>query len=173
MKKVLLGHVGVDSGQLIIMDPCYINSQWKGYNDNIIGVKLWGEAHHEIYNFLLLKYPKLHFTYQNHIIKAAVKDENLANEILSYAYMQSLSLGKKIVFDKETDSTYEKICNVTNDNKKQGGPIAYSKGHEGFAVAFRSGVGDGLYPVFATMEEISGWGESITKVEIQFVNKAK
>ena len=27
--KVLLGHVGVDSGQLLLCDPCYIDSQWK------------------------------------------------------------------------------------------------------------------------------------------------
>jgi len=33
MKKKLLGHVGVDSGQLIITDPCYINSEW--WNEEI------------------------------------------------------------------------------------------------------------------------------------------
>lgn len=29
MKKVLMGHVAVDSGQLLIMDPCYIDSMWE------------------------------------------------------------------------------------------------------------------------------------------------
>lgn len=29
MKKIKIGEVGVDSGQLIITDPCYIDSQWK------------------------------------------------------------------------------------------------------------------------------------------------
>lgn len=28
-KKVKIGEVGVDSGQLMVCDPCYINSEWK------------------------------------------------------------------------------------------------------------------------------------------------
>lgn len=28
-KKIKLGVVGVDSGQLVITDPCYIDSEWK------------------------------------------------------------------------------------------------------------------------------------------------
>ena len=28
-KEVLLGQFGVDSGQVVIIDPCYINSEWK------------------------------------------------------------------------------------------------------------------------------------------------
>ena len=27
-KEILLGHVAVDSGQLMICDPCYIDSEW-------------------------------------------------------------------------------------------------------------------------------------------------
>jgi hypothetical protein len=27
--EVLIGYVGVDSGQLIICDPCYIDDQWQ------------------------------------------------------------------------------------------------------------------------------------------------
>jgi hypothetical protein len=29
MKTQLIGHVGVDSGQLLLCDPCYIDSQWE------------------------------------------------------------------------------------------------------------------------------------------------
>jgi hypothetical protein len=28
-EEKLIGHVGVDSGQIMITDPCYIDSQWK------------------------------------------------------------------------------------------------------------------------------------------------
>lgn len=28
LRRVFLGSFGVDSGQVIIMDPCYINSEW-------------------------------------------------------------------------------------------------------------------------------------------------
>lgn len=33
MKKKLLGYVGVDSGQLMICDPCYIGSEWDEKED--------------------------------------------------------------------------------------------------------------------------------------------
>lgn len=29
METKLIGHVGVDSGQLLLCDPCYIDSQWE------------------------------------------------------------------------------------------------------------------------------------------------
>ena len=29
MSVELIGHVGVDSGQLLLCDPCYIDSQWE------------------------------------------------------------------------------------------------------------------------------------------------
>lgn len=32
-KEVLLGHVAVDSGQLMICDPCYIDSEWTTEDD--------------------------------------------------------------------------------------------------------------------------------------------
>jgi len=32
MKKELIGYVGVDSGQLLVCDPCYIGSEWEDEN---------------------------------------------------------------------------------------------------------------------------------------------
>lgn len=36
-KLELIGHVGVDSGQLMLCDPCYINSEWRKneYGDDV------------------------------------------------------------------------------------------------------------------------------------------
>ena len=28
MSEVLIGHIGVDSGQMMLCDPCYINGNW-------------------------------------------------------------------------------------------------------------------------------------------------
>ncbi len=33
-EKRLIGHVGVDSGQLVLVDPCYIDDQWDGSTYN-------------------------------------------------------------------------------------------------------------------------------------------
>ena len=46
----------------------------------------------------------------------------------------------------------------------------HKRGHEGLGVCVSSGIGDGLYPVFATVEDIPGWGERVTSVRIDFKN---
>ncbi len=40
-KRELLGHVGVDSGQLMVMDPCYVRSSWDQEGTKW-RVKFWG-----------------------------------------------------------------------------------------------------------------------------------
>ncbi len=54
-----------------------------------------------------------------------------------------------------------------------GGPMAvaipFKKGHEGAAVMFSSGVGDGSYEVVATYADVPGFGRRICKVEVLLV----
>jgi len=91
MKKQI-GVVGVDSGSLIILDPCYMESN----------------------------------------------------------------------FEKWDEGMCDKVLELTT-NSKQAGQFNYKKGHPGLAVVFSSGMGDGLYPVFAHYS-----GDTITKIEIVF-----
>lgn len=37
-------------------------------------------------------------------------------------------------------------------------------------VVSRTGLGDGYYPVFATIADLGEWGERVVKLEIEFVN---
>ena len=46
-------------------------------------------------------------------------------------------------------------------------------GRPGVAVAFRSGMGDGYYPVYARIEEIDGMGKHIVEVRIDMRWKTK
>ena len=46
----------------------------------------------------------------------------------------------------------------------------HKRGHEGLGICVSTGIGDGLYPVFATVEDIPGWGERVTSVRIDFKN---
>ena len=41
--EVLLGHVAVDSGQLMICDPCYIDSEWK--NEDFEDIRVYKNKH--------------------------------------------------------------------------------------------------------------------------------
>lgn len=65
------------------------------------------------------------------------------------------------------DYSYGGACAVTIE--EQGGSLRFPLGHEGAGVAFRSGLGDGMYPVVATVEEVEHWGERITKIEVPMV----
>lgn len=65
-------------------------------------------------------------------------------------------------FEKWDDGLCDKIISLV-DNNAQSGQMNYEKGHEGLAVVFASGQGDGLYPVYAHYS-----GDRITKIEIVF-----
>lgn len=43
-------------------------------------------------------------------------------------------------------------------------------GHPGLGVAFNSGLGDGVYNVYATYKDVEGWGKRIVKVEIELLD---
>jgi hypothetical protein len=94
-----IGVVGVDSGQLVITDPCYIDSQWK--EEEFTGD---GKAK---YNF-----------------------------------------------------SYNACCQKTIGNENTG-QLNFELGHAGVGVVVRTGYGDGVYPVIATIDKTSGRVKSI------------
>jgi hypothetical protein len=77
----------------------------------------------------------------------------------------SRKIDKTVEFSFITESTYEKVCDLTM-NPEQGGQL-----NNGLAVAFSSGFGDGVYDVYATYKDMGVWGERITKVEIELIEE--
>ena len=72
------------------------------------------------------------------------------------------------VIDGEfTEKHYQQVCEITLADG-HAGSLPYDLGHEGKAVVSSSGIGDGVYPVYATYEDVDGWGERIMKLEIDF-----
>lgn len=53
------------------------------------------------------------------------------------------------------------------------GQLNYPLGHAGIGVVSRTGLGDGYYPVYATIADLGEWGERVVKVEIEFVELDK
>jgi hypothetical protein len=86
MNKKKIGVVGVDSGQLLVCDPCYLNQ----YKDTEYDAPI-----------------------------------------------------------KKGDFSYASVCKVTLTPPDHAGQINHKLGHAGRAVAFSSGFGDGVYPVYA------------------------
>jgi len=72
---------------------------------------------------------------------------------------------------KETDFSYSNVCRKTL-SEEQAGCIPFSKGHEGQAVAFSSGFGDGTYPVIAHYKDFGDDQPDIRiyKVEILLID---
>lgn len=108
-ETIKLGVVGVDSGQLVICDPCYIEDEFQ----------------HTPMSKTLDQVPNGEFS----------------------------RLG---------------IFKTTN-SQLQGGQLNYRLGHEGVAVAFQSGFGDGTYEVFAEIIDAGSWGKRVKKVWVELI----
>lgn len=73
---------------------------------------------------------------------------------------------KTSVFDPEDNGelSYNGASGATL--ARMGGELEFPTGAPSAAVAFRTGLGDGVYPVFATIVDVPGWGKRVGKIEI-------
>lgn len=134
IEVVFLGMVGVDSGQLLITDPCYIDAYWadepfdgdRAYRDTVTGA-----------------------------VHRLGKDFKRFDEVLE-AYGKA---PKDLVLDGRWSElppppppttynySYNGACQATLSDDGYG-ELTYPGGHHGAGVAFQSGWGDGFYPVY-------------------------
>ena len=149
MHRTLLGHVNVDSGQLMVTDPCYltnfINNDFKPTRKYVNNKK----AH-------MIEWPQDFYNYEEDMIEPYNKNMNtLINEGV-FVKLEDEELA-------DTSYSYNGSCSVTCYSLDQGGELGNCEG-----VSFSSGFGDGTYPVYAYYEKVDGWGTRIKKVEIEF-----
>jgi len=149
--KRKIGVVGVDSGQILVCDPCYIDSEWRHeefedirkhkHNDGTI---LQYRVDFEHYEAIIPKYGKT----MNQIIadKEAIDIPN--NESARHPF------------------SYNACCKKTCGKNETDGQLNFEMGHEGVGVVTSSGWGDGLYPVIADIDDKTGRVRSITVVFI-------
>jgi hypothetical protein len=100
----LIGYIAVDSGQVLITDPGYLNG-WgsEGFGEAGVGHYSYGGA-----------------------------------------------------------------CSTTLTDK-QAGQLNFAAGHAGAGVVSSTGLGDGMYPVYAHYWEDEAWGKRISRLEIVFI----
>jgi len=120
-----IGVVGVDSGQLMVCDPCYIDSQWKKE---------------------FFKIPKENVIYPDGKIEPIVRCSKRWFELIEDINSGKLKLESKPVNAKYNFS-YNACAQKTRLNND--GQLNFSAGHPGVGVVFSSGFGDGEYPVYA------------------------
>jgi hypothetical protein len=133
MKKLLIGHVGVDSGQLLMCDPCYIDSEWS--KEDFTDIRIY--EHKETKERLQYK----------------VDFPDYEAEISKYGknMNQLIKTGEWIdipATDFEFPFSYNACCKATLSDSGHG-QLNYKLGHPGVGVAFSTAFGDGIYPVYA------------------------
>ncbi len=154
-ERIRLGVVGVDSGQLMICDPGYLN-EWKEEPFDLDEISLYKDVE----TGKEFKHPR---------------DWRLEfRDGMSYNEAMEKGLIERVPGKQKGEFSYNGVCQKTLDAEyttHDEGQIPFEMGHAGLAVAFRSGLGDGLYEVWGTVKELKDWGRRITKVEIILVEE--
>ena len=151
VERKKIGVVGVDSGQIMVCDPCYIDSQW---------------AKEDFQDIRIVQDVKTKDTFQFR------KDfENYDSIIDTYGKSVNDLIENGTLIQLKDDSkatnnfSYNACCKATL-GEEVGGQLNYTFGHPGVGVAVRSGFGDGVYDVFAEIKDCGEFGKRVSKVEI-------
>jgi hypothetical protein len=150
---VEIGVVGVDSGQLMVCDPCYIESDWKH-----------GWVKYE---------DKLRVVSTEELIPSPRKTGKTYDDIYKDGLTYNQAIEKGILAEEPEEETgefsYDGCCKKTIN--KSHGQLNFNMGHAGAGVVFNSGFGDGVYPVFARIKDFGEFGKRIVEVKIVIVEE--
>jgi len=133
MSTKLIGHVGVDSGQLLLCDPCYIDSQWekedfedfRTYEHTQNGAELTYRIDFRNYAETIERYGKS------------------MNDLIATGYW------KEVPGPKAQHPFSYNACAKATLSEDGHGQLNFKLGHPGVGVAFSTAFGDGMYPVVA------------------------
>ena len=137
---VLLGEVGVDSGQLMITDPSYVGNfknddapNQNAVQDTVTGIK---------WQFTYGGAPDSGCTAMPGDYGSKLPGTELTfNEALTSGRLKSLPRQPSHKY------SYKGCCELTC-SEARGGEMKFDMGHMGQGVAFSSGYGDGVYEVW-------------------------
>lgn len=142
-----IGEVGVDSGQLLVCDPCYIDSEWEKED-------------------LMPKAEKLVFPdgHMEEVMRCSPRWFEVVKDINA----GKLKLKEGSGFKKaENNFSYPACAEKTLTDSY--GQLNYKMGHPGVGVVFSSGYGDGCYEVWANIVDCGNLGKRIKEVKIKLI----
>lgn len=146
----LIGHVGVDSGQLLLCDPCYIDSQW--VQEDFEDFRAY--QHKKTKNELIYKVDFKH--YEEPIKTYGGKN---MNELIASKEWEEVPDTKGSIYPFSYNA-----CSKATLSEDGHGELKFNLGHTGAGVAFRTAFGDGMYPVIANYMDDG----SLRSVEVIF-----
>ncbi len=148
MQTKLIGHVGVDSGQLLLCDPCYIDSQW--VNEDFEDVRIYK---HKVTGDTV-QYRKDFANYEEVIPKYG----QTMNQLIATNEWDNVETPPA-----KNNFSYNACAQATLSDEGHG-QLNYQLGHPGIGVAFSTAIGDGYYPVYAVYNNEG----HLIKVEVVF-----
>lgn len=151
---VRLGVVGVDSGQLMVCDPCYIGSEWKG-DDFKVKRQVRVKATGKIVDAPMGTDGR---TWDDEFTKGLTWNQAIAKGIIEHVELEQTG-----------EFSYDGCCHATIDG--YGGQLNFTMGHAGAGVVFTSGLGDGRYEVLAKIVDLPDYGERVSEVRIKLITK--
>lgn len=151
MKSELIGYVGVDSGQLLLCDPCYIDSEWE--KEEFRDIRVY---EHKITK-KKLTFGK-DFAHYEEVIPEYKQTMNQLNKTGEWVELERPP--------SDSEFSYNACANATLSEKGYG-QLNYKHGHSGVGVAFSTAFGDGYYPVVAHYME----DDTLRSVEVIFQNE--
>jgi len=139
----LAGEVGVDSGQLMVCDPCYVDSEWipkqpsPGHPTLVLSPR--GKIKFPRSTTFKYKWP---FPWGNYSDNCPILGMSI-NDARVKGFLE------EVVALPVREFSYRGACDVSHRLGNNFGQLNYRLGHPGVGVAFSSGNGDGVYPVYA------------------------
>jgi hypothetical protein len=135
--EVVIGHVGVDSGQLMICDPCYIDSEWE--NEDFEDIRVYKNEH----TGRTLTYGKDFANYEE-VIPEYGKTMNVLISEHDWEIVESPEAKHGFSYN---------ACAKATLSEQGYGELRFRLGHAGAGLAFGTAYGDGVYPVIATYKK--------------------
>jgi hypothetical protein len=139
----LIGSCGVDSGQLMVCDPCYIKSEW------IPGRKPAERETLVLTNKGKARFPGLKDWSWRLSNKSDYATPQKALGGLSINDVLEQKLVEALPRETTDEFSYRGCCDATRDGG--GGALKFKMGHKGAGVCFSSGYGDGCYEVWGKL----------------------
>lgn len=134
MKVKFIGEVAVDSGQLLLCDPCYIDSEWE--KEDFEDIRVYENK----FTKERLQY-KIDFPKYDVVIPEYGKSMNELLETEDWV---------EVYDTKEAENPFSyNACAKATLSEHGHGELRFKLGHLGAGVAFSTAFGDGMYPVYA------------------------
>ena len=152
MGTKLIGHVGVDSGQLLLCDPCYIDSQW--VKEDFEDFRAY--QHKDTKNKLTYR-----IDFRNYAEPIKAYGGKNMNELIETGEWEEIPDIKGAV----NPFSYNACAKATLSENGHG-ELKFNHGHAGAGVAFSTAFGDGMYPVIAHYMDDG----TLRSVEVVFQN---